>query len=172
MADSENNPLENPAGSTSADQTSANFEIRKIYLKDASCESPNAPAIFLSNNQQPDVSIDASIKVAQLDQDDYFDVILGITVTSTVEDQTAFLVEVHQAGVFHITGVPEEDMPLALQIACPNVLLPFAREAISDLVTKAGFPQLLLSPINFEALYQQKIAQEQAAAQADENAPH
>ena len=71
-------------------------------------------------------------------------------------DTTAFLVEVHQAGVFHIVGIPAEDMPLALEIACPNVLLPFAREAISDLVAKAGFPQLLLSPINFESLFQQK----------------
>lgn len=187
MADSENNPTNNqggptsggpasggPAssGPTSTEQPPANFDIRKIYLKDASCESPNAPAIFLSSIQQPDISIDASIKVTQLDQDDYFDVVLGVTVTSKVEDQTAFLVEVHQAGVFHIVGVSEQDMPLALQIACPNVLLPFAREAISDLVTKAGFPQLLLTPINFEALYQQKLAQDQAAASAEETTQH
>jgi preprotein translocase subunit SecB len=163
MADSENNAVNNQAGATGAEKPDANFEIRKIYLKDASCESPNSPGIFLTSNQQPDVSIDASIKVGKLDQEDYYDVVLGITVTSKVEEQTAFLVEVHQAGVFHIAGVADEDMPLALQIACPNVLLPFAREAISDLVTKAGFPQLLLSPINFEALYQQKVAQEKAA---------
>lgn len=162
----------------SADNDSAtSFEIRKIYLKDASVESPNSPGIFLTNNQQPEVSIDASIKVAKLDQDDYFDVTLGITVTSKFEDQVAFLVEVHQSGVFHILGLPEEDLPLALQIACPNVLLPFAREAVSDLVAKAGFPQLLLSPINFEALYQQKQAKQQAqqvsqANQAEDSTQH
>ena len=177
MAENDNNPAENTAAnsnSTAADteQAGANFEIRKVYLKDASCESPNSPSIFLNNNQTPEVSIDASIKVAQLDQDDYYDVVLGITVTSKIDDQTAFLVEVHQAGVFHITGVSEADMPLALQIACPNVLLPFAREAVSDLVTKAGFPQLLLSPINFEALYQQKLAHQNATEQADESTAH
>lgn len=149
-----------------------NFEIRKIYLKDASCESPNSPGVFLNNNQQPEVGIDASIKVNKLEQENYFDVTLGITVTSKIENQTAFLVEVHQAGVFHIVGVPDEEMPLALQVACPNVLLPFAREAVSDLVTKAGFPQLLLSPINFEALYQQNLANQKATAEADESTAH
>ena len=79
-------------------------------------------------------------------------------------ERTAFLVEVLQAGVFQIIGLSDEDLPIALEIACPNVLLPFAREAICDLVGKAGFPQLLLSPINFEALFQQKQAQLQAAA--------
>ena len=149
------------------------FDIRKIYLKDASVESPNSPGIFLSNISQPDVKIDASIKAGRLEQDDYYEVSLGITVTSTAEEQTAFLVEVHQAGIFHIVGVPVEDMPLALEIACPNVLLPFAREAISDLVAKAGFPQLLLSPINFEALHQQKKHQlaNQQQAETDGEAP-
>lgn len=170
MADLDNKTTEN--GTAGTDSESQNFEIRKIYLKDASCESPNSPAVFLTNNKQPDVSIDASIKVANLDQKNYYDICLGITVTSKIEDQTAFLVEVHQAGVFHIAGIPDEDMPLALQIACPNVLLPFAREAVSDLVTKAGFPQLLLSPINFEALYQQKLVQQQSTATADETTAH
>ena len=137
------------------------FDIRKIYLKDASVESPNAPQIFLTESAQPEISVDASIKGSPLEQDDYFEVILGLTVTSKVGEQTAFLVEVQQAGVFLITDVPKEDLGLALEIAAPNILLPFAREAISDLVGKAGFPQLLLSPINFEGLYLQK---QQAAA--------
>lgn len=166
----EENNIDNAGSAANAESTSnPNFEIRKIYLKDASLESPNAPAVFLSPNQQPEVSIDASIKVQKLDQDDYFDVTLGITVTSKIESQVAFLVEVHQSGVFHIAGLPEEDLPLALQIACPNVLLPFAREAVSDMVGKAGFPQLLLSPINFETLYQQKeAARAQQAAESTE----
>lgn len=148
------------------EQKNNTFDIRKIYIKDASLESPNAPEIFLSEATQPDVNVDATIKATKLKQEDYYEVVLGITVTSTMGEQTAFLAEVHQAGVFHIVGIPEEDMPLALEIACPNVLLPFSREAISELVSKAGFPQLLLSPINFEALYQQKLRAKNAEMEA------
>jgi len=148
-----------------AEEQAHAFDIRKIYLKDSSVESPNAPGIFLDDPSKPEVSIEASIKTAKLDQDDFFEVVLGMTVTSKMGEKTAFLVEVLQAGVFHISGLTEEDIPLALEIACPNILLPFAREAISDLVGKAGFPQLLLSPINFEALFQQKQAQLKAASE-------
>lgn len=148
-----------------AEEQAQAFDIRKIYLKDSSLESPNAPGIFLDDPSKPEVSIEASIKTAKLDQEDFYEVVLGMTVTSKMGDKTAFLVEVLQAGVFHIVGLTDEDIPLALEIACPNILLPFAREAISDLVGKAGFPQLLLSPINFEALFQQKQAQLNAAAE-------
>ncbi len=141
------------------------FDIRKIYLKDSSLESPHAPGIFLEDPTQPDVSIEATIKTSSLEQDNFYEVVLGLTVTSKMGEKTAFLVEVLQAGVFQISGLAESDLPLALEIACPNVLLPFAREAISDLVGKAGFPQLLLSPINFEALFQQKQAQIKAATE-------
>ncbi len=172
MAENENSPKEdssnvNAAAPEQETKPTPTFDIRKIYLKDTSLESPNAPGIFLTSNNPPDVSIDASIKAAKLDQDDYYDVSLGITVTSKIEDKTAFLVEVHQAGVFQISGIPEDDIPLALEIACPNVLLPFAREAIADLVSKAGFPQLLISPINFEGLHLQK-KQAQAEKEASE----
>lgn len=153
---------------TQESQQKTTFDIRKIYLKDASVESPNSPNIFLGEAGKPEIGIDATIKATSLEQDDYYDVVLGITVTSKMAEDVGFLVEVQQAGVFHIVGIPEEDMPLALEIACPNVLLPFAREAISDLVTKAGFPQLLLSPINFESLYYQK----QQAAQQKEETTH
>lgn len=136
------------------------FDIRKIYIKDSSLECPNSPQIFLGEAKPPEVSIDASIKASGLEQDDYYEAVLGITVTSKMGEQTAFLAEVQQAGVFHIVGVPADDMPLALEIACPNILLPFAREAIAEMVSKAGFPQLLLSPINFESLYQQKRQQQ------------
>lgn len=145
------------------------FDIRKIYLKDSSLESPNAPGIFLEDPSKPEVSIEATIKTASLEQENFYEVVLGLTVTSKMGEKTAFLVEVLQAGVFNISGLPENDLPLALEIACPNMLLPFAREAISDLVGKAGFPQLLLSPINFESLYQQKQAQIKAATEEAEN---
>ena len=139
------------------------FDIRKIYVKDASLECPNSPEIFLEELTQPEISIDASIRTKRLEQEGYYEVVLGMTVTSKMGEKTAFLTEVQQAGVFHIQGIPKEDLPLALEIACPNVLLPFAREAISDLVGKAGFPQLLLSPINFEALFHQKLKSEAEA---------
>jgi len=159
MAEKENSKKE---GITQKATPETTFDIRKIYLKDASVESPNSPNIFLTGNDKPEVKIDASIKVKKLEQEDYYEVVLGITVTSTIDEKIAFLIETQQAGIFHIVGIPSADLPLALEIACPNVLLPFAREAISDLVTKAGFPQLLLSPINFESLYQQKLEHQQS----------
>ena len=139
---------------------SSTFDIRKIYIKDASLECPNSPEIFLKDLAKPEISIDASIGSKKLEQDGYYEVVLAMTVTSKMASETAFLVEIQQAGVFHIDGIPKNDLPLALEIACSTVLLPFAREAISDLVGKAGFPQLLLSPINFEGLFQQKLKAE------------
>lgn len=150
----------------SENQQQVAFDIRKVYIKDASLESPGAPNIFLTNEQNPQINIDVRISHSSLEQEGYYEVVLGITITSKLGDNVAFLVEVQQAGVFNITGIPESDLPLALEIACPNILLPFAREAVSDLVGKAGFPQLLLSPINFEALYHQKQAKK-AEQEAD-----
>lgn len=138
------------------------FDIRKIYIKDISVESPNAPGIFLKDPGTPEVNVDATINATKLEQDGFYEVTLGMTITSKIGEETAFLVEVQQAGVFNIVGLPDSDLPLALEIACPNILLPFAREAVSDLVGKAGFPQLLLSPINFEGLYQQKLKHQAA----------
>ena len=135
-------------------------------MKDISVESPNSPGIFLKDPGTPEVNVDATIQASNLEQEGFFEVILGMTITSTVGEETVFLVEVQQAGVFHIVGLPDADLPLALEIACPNILLPFAREAVSDLVGKAGFPQLLLSPINFEGLYQQKL-QHRAASETE-----
>lgn len=148
-----------------ADEHAQTFDIRKIYIKDASLESPNAPDIFLNDPSQPEVNVEATIKSKSLEQEAFYEVVLGITITSKMGEKTAFLVEVYQAGVFHIVGLSEQEMPLALEIACPNVLLPFAREAVSDLVGKAGFPQLLLSPINFESLFQQKRSKQTEQAQ-------
>ena len=147
------------------------FDIRKIYVKDISVESPNAPDIFLKDPGAPEVNVDATIQAKKLEQDNFYEVTLGMTITSKMGEETAFLVEVQQAGVFHIVGLPEADLPLALEIACPNILLPFAREAVSDLVGKAGFPQLLLSPINFEGLYQQKLKHKADASAAEQELP-
>ncbi len=156
-----------PAGASENASSGNTFDIRKIYIKDASLESPHAPDIFLSDPGQPEVGVECSIKSRSLTQENFYEVVLSMTITSKIGEQTAFLVEVQQAGVFHIVGIATSDLPLALEIACPNVLLPFAREAVSDLVGKAGFPQLLLAPINFEGLYQQKLAHQQAKEQKE-----
>jgi len=132
------------------------FEIRKLYLKDASLESPQSPEVFLTMNSSPEINIDLDIENRELGEKGYYEVVLKVSAEAKHEGKVAFLCEVQQGGVFVVTGIPDEELQLALNIACPNVLMPFAREAISDLVTKAGFPQLLLSPINFEALYNNK----------------
>lgn len=132
------------------------FEIRKLYLKDASLESPQAPEVFITMSGSPEISVDISLEQRALSEKTYYEVVLKVSAQAKHENNSVFLCEVQQAGVFVIAGIPDEEMNLALNIACPNVLLPFAREAISDLVTKAGFPQLLLSPVNFEALFQQQ----------------
>ena len=152
-----------------ADKPNPVFEIRKIYTKDVSFESPKAPEIFLENKQNPNIDLQVTIARKVLEQTDFYEVELKLTATAKVEETNLFLIEVVQAGVFQIAGIEGENMELALEIASPNILLPFAREAISDLVTKGGFPQFLIAPINFEALYKQK--QETQAATADKDTP-
>ena len=141
----------------------AGFSIEKIYLKDASLEIPNAPQIF-TDRSQPQVGIELSNFAQQL-EDNVFEVAIKVTVTSKIEDKTVFLVEVTQAGIFQIRGVPEENLEMIVGITCPNILFPYARESVSDLVVRAGFQPVLLNPINFEALFaQQKQQQAEAAA--------
>ncbi len=136
------------------------FGIEKIYVKDLSLEAPNAPQVFL-NKENPQVSIELQNKAALID-DGVFEVVVTITVTSKIQDKVAFLVEVAQAGIFVIRNVPEENVPPILGVTCPNILFPYAREAVSDMVTRAGFPPVLLNPINFEALYAQQMQQQPA----------
>lgn len=140
------------------------FGIEKIYVKDLSLEIPNAPQVFLQR-EVPQVGIELQ-NVAKSVDEGVFEVTITVTVTSKIEDKTVFLVEVAQAGIFQIRNVPQEGIEGLLGVACPNILFPYAREAVSDLVTRAGFPPVLLSPVNFEALFlQQKQHQaEQAGA--------
>ena len=134
------------------------FGIEKLYIKDASIEVPNAPQIF-TDRTAPQVSVELA-NAAQKLEEGIFDVSIKITVTAKVGDKTAFLVEVAQAGIFVIRNMPDENLEPVLAVACPNILFPYAREAVSDMVTRAGFAPVLLNPINFEALYMQ---QKQAA---------
>jgi preprotein translocase subunit SecB len=142
----------------------AGFSIEKIYLKDASLEIPNAPQIF-TDRSQPQVGVELSNFAQQL-EDNIFEVAIKVTVTSKIEDKTVFLVEVTQAGIFQIRGVPEENLEMIVGITCPNILFPYARESVSDLVVRAGFQPVLLNPINFEALFAQQKQQQAKAAEA------
>ena len=134
------------------------FALEKIYLKDVSYEAPNVPQVFMEKGV-PDVNVQLAIEPALLNADEgLFEVVLGVTVTAVLAGKTVFLAEAKQGGIFRIQGVPEAELPRALEIGCPTVLLPFAREAINELVVKGGVPQLLVNPVNFEALYEQKRA--------------
>jgi len=134
----------------------ANFMIQKIFIKDASFESPQSPVIF-KGKWQPEANIDINTDANKIDEQLY-EVNLTITVTANNDDQTAFLVEVKQGGIFSINGIPEDQMGHLLGSFCPTILFPYAREAIGNMVTRGGFPELALAPINFDVLYAQQQA--------------
>jgi len=140
------------------------FAIEKLYTKDISLEVPNAPAIFLES-ESPEISIQLQTGV-QRPGEDAFEVTLTVTVTAKLGEKTVFLVEVGQAGIFRVRNVPEENLDPLLSIACPNILFPYAREVVSELVTRAGFAPVILQPVNFEALYASRLQQAQAETAA------
>lgn len=148
------------ATGTSQQPQGPQFGLQRIYVKDVSFEAPSSPQIFLEQ-WNPEVSLNLNTKVTELPED-HVEVVLIVTVTVKVAGKTAFLVEVHQAGIFVVRGVPREQMGPVVGITCPNILFPYARETVSDLATRGSFPQLLLQPINFEAVYAQRIQQAQA----------
>jgi preprotein translocase subunit SecB len=131
--------------------------IQRIYIKDLSLEIPEAPQVFCEECE-PTVHLDLHIKHAPLGND-FFDVIVSITVTATHKEKTVFLVEVQQCGIFHIAGFDPKEQDYILNVHCPSVLFPYARELISNTITRASFPPLHLVPINFEMLYKQKQAE-------------
>ncbi len=141
------------------------FAIEKLYIKDASVEIPNAPQIF-TERTQPQVNVELGNSATKLD-DGIFEVVIKVTVTSKIAEKVAFLVEVSQAGIFAIRNVPDENLEMIIGVTCPNILFPYVREAVSDLVTRAGFAPVLLNPINFEALFMQQKEQAANAAKAN-----
>lgn len=141
------------------------FAIQRIYTKDISFESPNSPHIFL-DNIQPEVQLNLGSTINQLNEQN-FEVVLTVNVEGKHEDKTVFLVEVHQAGIFLINGFSQEEMKPLLNIGVPNILFPYAREVVSDLVVRGGLPQLILQPVNFEALYAQQQASQEQGAQVE-----
>ena len=137
------------------DQNEQEFGIHSIYLKDVSFEAPNPPEMF-KTQFQPEIQMNLNLETNNL-EDNVFEVVLTVTVTAKANDKSAFLVELKQAGVFTLKGFDDENLGPMLGIYCPNVLFPYARESVANLVSKGGFPQLLLEPVNFEALYNQHI---------------
>ncbi len=136
------------------------FSIEKIYVKDLSLEVPGAPQVFMQA-EEPQLEIQLEQR-SQRVGDALFEVTLVATVAAKHGEKTLFLVEVLQAGVFQIRNVADADLALILGTVCPNVLFPYARETVSDIVNRAGFPPVLLAPVNFDAIYQQRVAQNTA----------
>src|SRR6266446_9982565 len=144
------------------------FSIEKIFVKDLSLENPGAPQSFQMTDA-PQIEIGLRTRGEQIDKDLY-ECVLTITVTARAGDKTVFLVEAAQAGIFGIRGVAAEQLQPVLAIHCPTVLFPYARETVADATMRAGFPPVQLAPINFDALYQQQLAQVQPASAAAPNA--
>ena len=147
-----------------ADEQQVQFAIQRIYVKDISFEAPNSPAIF-RKEWTPEVKLDLDTRSEKLDDFSY-EVVLSLTVTTTIGGETAFLCEVQQAGIFTVPVLSDAQMAHMLAAFCPNILFPYAREAVSCLVNRGTFPQLNLAPVNFDALFAQYVQQRQAEAQA------
>lgn len=146
-----------------AEATGPTFSVEKFYLKDVSFEAPGAPQVF-NEQGQPQLQMNLQQEVQRL-SDNAFEVVLGITLTCTIAEKTAYLAEVKQAGVFTMSGFDEQTLDVMLGTHCPTALYPYARQAIGDLINGGGFPPFLLQPINFEALYADNLRQ-RAAQQA------
>lgn len=138
------------------------FMIQRVYVKDLSYETPNTPAVF-QQQWEPELNLDLNTTYTKLETGVY-EVVLSITATVINQKATAFLVEVKQAGIFTIQNAPENQLDHLINSFCPNILFPYAREAITSQVIRGSFPQLVLAPINFDALYMQKLAEQQGAA--------
>ncbi|WP_294911997.1 protein-export chaperone SecB [Tatumella sp. UBA2305] len=138
------------------------FQIQRVYTKDISFEAPNAPQVF-QKEWEPEVKLDLDTASSQL-ADGIFEVVLRVTVTATVGEDTAFLCEVQQAGIFTIAGIEGTQLAHCLGAYCPNILFPYARECISGLVSRGTFPQLNLAPVNFDALFMNYLQEQEGSA--------
>ncbi len=148
---------------TDMQQQGASFTVEKLYVKDVSFEAPNAPQVF-NEQGQPELQMNLNQKVQRLN-DNAFEVVLGVTLTCTVNGKTAYLAEVQQAGVFGLVGFEDAGIDAMLGTQCPAVLYPYVRQTIGDLIQAGGFPQFVMQPINFDALYAEGLRQR--AAQQD-----
>lgn len=156
------------AAGTAQDQPQQQqFALQRIYTKDISFESPASPGVF-RKQWQPKVNVDLNTKSDKIDDQGNFEVVLTITLTAKVDDETAFLVEVQQAGIFLIVGIEGENLRRVLATAAPTILFPYARESIDSICVKGGFPPVMLAPVNFDGLYSQALAKQQAEGQGQE----
>ncbi len=162
MSDENQNNAE--AAPATTEQAGPQFAIQRIYTKDISFETPNSPEIF-QKDWKPEIQLDLDTKSNKLGEDTY-EVVLSVTVTATVEGQTAFLAEVQQAGIFTIGNLPEAQLAHTIGAYCPTTLFPYARESVANLVNRGSFPQINLAPVNFEALFASYV--QQRAAQAEQ----
>lgn len=143
----------------SSGQGQPTFNIEKLYIKDLSLEVPHAPSIFLER-MNPQIDLDMKTEYSAIDEGIY-EVIITITLTAKLaeQDKVMFLIEAQQAGIFRLQNIPKQEMETVLDVVCPNILYPYIREVVTDVSVRAGFAPVLLNPVNFEALYQQKKAQ-------------
>ena len=148
---------------TEKDPVQTHFSIQKIYVKDVSFESPSAPEVFSFKKWEPKIELNINNAHTRIN-DQMYEAVLTVTATVRQEDKTAFLIEVQQAGIFAITGFNDKDLGYLIGSQCMNILLPYARETVSDLTTRGGFPPLILAPVNFDALYQQHLKEQEAKA--------
>lgn len=153
-------------GSTPAgEQAQPHFGVEKIYVKDMSLEVPGAPQIFLEQ-AAPQIEISVHNSASAMLQAGLYEAVLTVTVTAKLQDRTAFLVEVAQAGIFQVLNLPPAEVDAVLGILCPNTLLPYARETVASVLVRAGFPPVLLQHVTFEAAYQERLKQMQQAQPA------
>lgn len=151
------NEVKNGAAAPAENATSPAFTIEKIYIKDVSFESPNAPAVF-NESTQPELQLNLNQRVQRLNENAY-EVVLAVTLTCTAAGKNAYVVEVQQAGVFGMIGLEPQAIDMLLGTQCPHILFPYVRQLASDLIQAGGFPPFFLQPINFEALYADTVRQ-------------
>lgn len=152
------NATDSTHSNTQTNAGTPHFEIQRIYVKDSSFEAPNTPQTF-NEDWKPEVQLNLETKSTKI-QHDIHEVVISVTATVTTNKKSAFLIEVHQAGIFMISGLSDEQLRQTLSTFCPSILFPYAREVISDTVMRGGFPQLILAPVNFDALYAQHLEEQ------------
>ena len=145
------------------EQAQQQFALQRIYIKDVSFETPQGHEVF-RQQWKPRVNLEMNTKQTRID-DNNFEVILTLSITAAIEEKTAFLAEMQQGGIFYVSGIPEPQLRQVLATVCPNILFPYAREAIDNLVVRGSFPPLMLAPVNFDALYQQALMQQEQEEQ-------
>jgi len=170
MVEEDNNPQEAAATGEGTEPQGPQFALQRLYLKDSSFESPKSPTIFQAQ-WTPKINFDIKTRNTKIG-DDVYEVVLVLTAEAQIEEETAFVAEVHNAGIFTVKEFDDTNLEHILATVCPSILFPYSRETIDSLVVRGSFPPLNLSPINFEALYaQQKQAAEQQAAGGEAPAP-